>query len=137
MEGFTIYIVVFGTLAGVFGGAAVLIWFERRLLGIWQDRLGPNRVGPLGIGLALADIIKMFAKEDWVPPFADKFVFVFARIDVDAGAAARSFSTPGRVAETEAPSMWSSVSVLLGRVSSFRSIIWVSSFWVGARGALY
>jgi len=78
MEGFVIYIVVFGTLVGVFGGAAVLIWFERRLLGIWQDRLGPNRVGPLGIGLALADIIKMFAKEDWVPPFADKFVFVFA-----------------------------------------------------------
>ncbi len=78
MEGFVIYIVVFGTLFGVFGGAAVLIWFERRLLGIWQDRLGPNRVGPLGIGLALADIIKMFAKEDWVPPFADKFVFVFA-----------------------------------------------------------
>jgi len=78
MEGFVIYIVIFGTLVGAFGGAAVLIWFERRLLGLWQDRLGPNRVGPLGIGLALADIIKMFAKEDWVPPFADKFVFVFA-----------------------------------------------------------
>ena len=78
MEGFVIYIVIFGTLVGAFGGAAVLIWFERRILGLWQDRLGPNRVGPLGIGLALADIIKMFAKEDWVPPFADKFVFVFA-----------------------------------------------------------
>lgn len=78
MEGFVIYIVIFGTLVGAFSGAAVLIWFERRLLGLWQDRLGPNRVGPLGIGLALADIIKMFAKEDWVPPFADKFVFVFA-----------------------------------------------------------
>ena len=67
MEGFVIYIVIFGTLVGAFGGAAVLIWFERRILGLWQDRLGPNRVGPLGIGLALADIIKMFAKEDWVP----------------------------------------------------------------------
>ena len=60
------------------GGAAVLVWFERRLLGFWQDRLGPNRVGPFGIGLALADIIKLLAKEDWVPPFADKFVFIFA-----------------------------------------------------------
>ncbi|MBT7878250.1 MAG: NADH-quinone oxidoreductase subunit NuoH, partial [Gammaproteobacteria bacterium] len=40
--------------------------------------LGPNRVGPFGIGLALADIIKLFAKEDWIPPFADRFVFVFA-----------------------------------------------------------
>lgn len=78
MEELIIYLVIFGTLFGVFGGAAVLVWFERRLLGIWQDRLGPNRVGPLGIGLALADIIKLFAKEDWVPPFADRFVFVFA-----------------------------------------------------------
>ena len=78
MEEYVIYVVIFGTLFGVFGGAAVLVWFERRLLGIWQDRLGPNRVGPLGVGLALADIIKLFAKEDWVPPFADRFVFVFA-----------------------------------------------------------
>ena len=78
MPGWLIYFIIFGTIFGAFGGAAVLIWFERRLLGIWQDRLGPNRVGPLGIGLALADVIKLFAKEDWVPPFADKFVFVFA-----------------------------------------------------------
>lgn len=73
-----IYFTIFSILLGAITGAAVLIWFERRLLGLWQDRLGPNRVGPLGIGLALADIIKMFAKEDWVPPFADKPVFIFA-----------------------------------------------------------
>ena len=78
MEDLLIYLVIFGTLFGVFGGAAILVWFERRLLGIWQDRLGPNRVGPFGIGLAFADIIKLFAKEDWIPPFADRFVFVFA-----------------------------------------------------------
>ncbi|MDG1234648.1 MAG: NADH-quinone oxidoreductase subunit NuoH [Pseudomonadales bacterium] len=78
MEELFIYVVIFGTLFGVFGGAAILVWFERRLLGIWQDRLGPNRIGPFGIGLALADIIKLFAKEDWIPPFADRFVFVFA-----------------------------------------------------------
>ena len=78
MEELFIYVVIFGTLFGAFGGAAILVWFERRLLGIWQDRRGPNRVGPLGIGLALADIIKLFAKEDWIPPFADRFVFVFA-----------------------------------------------------------
>ena len=78
MEELFIYVVIFGTLFGVFGGAAILVWFERRLLGIWQDRLGPNRVGPFGIGLALADIIKLFAKEDWIPPFADRLVFVFA-----------------------------------------------------------
>ena len=78
MEALIIYLVIFGTLIGAFAWAGVLVWFERRLLGIWQDRLGPNRVGPFGIGLALADIIKLFAKEDWVPPFADRFVFIFA-----------------------------------------------------------
>ena len=78
MQALTVYLVIFGTLLGVFTGAAVLVWFERRLLGIWQDRWGPNRVGPLGIGLAFADIVKLFAKEDWIPPFADRFVFVCA-----------------------------------------------------------
>ena len=78
MEEIIIYLVIYGTLIGAFAGAAILIWFERRLLSLWQDRLGPNRVGPFGIGLALADIIKMFAKEDWIPPFADRFVFTFA-----------------------------------------------------------
>lgn len=78
MEELIIYLVIFGTLGGVLGGAGLLVWFERRLLGIWQDRWGPNRVGPLGVGLAVADIIKLFAKDDWIPPFADRFVFVFA-----------------------------------------------------------
>ena len=35
--------------------AAMLIWVERRLLGIWQERLGPNRVGPLGLLQVVAD----------------------------------------------------------------------------------
>jgi NADH-quinone oxidoreductase subunit H len=78
MEGAIIYIVIFGTLIGSFAGAGLLVWFERRLLGFLQDRQGPNRVGLFGMGLAVADILKLFAKEDWVPPFADKFVFVFA-----------------------------------------------------------
>ncbi len=78
MAEITIILIIYGALLGPLGAAAVLIWFERRLLGIWQDRLGPNRVGPLGVGLALADVIKLFAKEDWVPPFADRFVFVLA-----------------------------------------------------------
>ncbi len=58
--------------------AAGLIWVERRLLALWQDRYGPNRVGPLGLGQVLADSVKLFTKEDWVPPFADKPVFVLA-----------------------------------------------------------
>jgi NADH-quinone oxidoreductase subunit H len=51
---------------------------ERRLLALWQDRYGPNRVGPFGLLQVLADMIKIFTKEDWIPPFADKPVFVLA-----------------------------------------------------------
>lgn len=58
--------------------SAGLIWVERRLLALWQDRYGPNRVGPLGLGQVLADSVKLFTKEDWIPPFADKPVFVLA-----------------------------------------------------------
>ena len=65
-------------LGGVILISAWLIWLERRLLGVWQDRLGPNRVGPLGLGQVIADMFKIFTKEDWVPPFADKLVFMVA-----------------------------------------------------------
>ena len=58
--------------------AAGLIWVERRLLALWQDRYGPNRVGPFGLGQVIADSVKLFTKEDWIPPFADKPVFVIA-----------------------------------------------------------
>jgi NADH-quinone oxidoreductase subunit H len=58
--------------------AGFLIWFERRLLALWQDRLGPNRLGPLGLGQVVADVIKIISKEDWVPPFADKPLFILA-----------------------------------------------------------
>jgi len=63
-------------LGGVLMLAGLLIWVERRLLGIWQERYGPNRVGPGGCLQSLADMIKIFTKEDWIPPFADKAVFV-------------------------------------------------------------
>jgi NADH-quinone oxidoreductase subunit H len=58
--------------------AAALIWLERRLLALWQDRYGPNRVGPFGLIQVVADMVKIFFKEDWVPPFADKPVFILA-----------------------------------------------------------
>ncbi|MCK9397900.1 MAG: NADH-quinone oxidoreductase subunit NuoH [Methylobacter sp.] len=69
---------IIGILLSVIFVAAMLIWVERRLLAVWQDRLGPNRVGPLGLFQVAADMIKMFFKEDWIPPFADKPVFVLA-----------------------------------------------------------
>jgi NADH-quinone oxidoreductase subunit H len=70
--------IVFGVLIGALTIAAGLIWLERRLLALWQDRYGPNRVGPFGLLQVLADMIKIFFKEDWIPPFADKVVFVLA-----------------------------------------------------------
>jgi NADH-quinone oxidoreductase subunit H len=69
---------IIGILLSTIFVAAILIWVERRLLAVWQDRLGPNRVGPLGLLQVAADMIKMFFKEDWIPPFADKLVFVLA-----------------------------------------------------------
>jgi NADH-quinone oxidoreductase subunit H len=69
---------VIGVLAIVLLVAALLIWVERRLLALWQDRYGPNRVGPFGLLQVVADMIKIFMKEDWVPPFADRAVFVLA-----------------------------------------------------------
>jgi NADH-quinone oxidoreductase subunit H len=65
-------------LSAVLTLAALLIWVERRLLGLWQERFGPNRVGPFGMFQSLADMIKIFTKEDWIPPFADRSIFVIA-----------------------------------------------------------
>ena len=67
-------------LVVVMGSAAMLTWVERRLLAVWQDRFGPNRVGPFGILQIVADAIKMLMKEDWVPPFADRPAFVLAPV---------------------------------------------------------
>jgi NADH-quinone oxidoreductase subunit H len=69
---------IIGILIAALTIASGLIWLERRLLALWQDRYGPNRVGPFGLLQVLADMIKIFFKEDWTPPFADKAVFVIA-----------------------------------------------------------
>lgn len=71
-------LILFGILFMVLNVGALLIWLERRLLALWQDRYGPNRVGPFGILQVLADMIKVFFKEDWIPPFADRPVFIIA-----------------------------------------------------------
>ena len=69
---------IIGVLIVALSIASGLIWLERRLLALWQDRYGPNRVGPFGLLQVVADMIKIFTKEDWIPPFADKPVFVLA-----------------------------------------------------------
>ncbi|TDU28817.1 NADH dehydrogenase subunit H [Panacagrimonas perspica] len=65
-------------LVGMVVVSAWMIWLERRLLALWQDRYGPNRVGPFGLGQVIADMLKIFFKEDWTPPFADKAMFWIA-----------------------------------------------------------
>jgi NADH-quinone oxidoreductase subunit H len=54
------------------------IWFERRAVARMQARLGPNRVGPLGILQVVADAFKIFTKEDIIPTCADKLVHLLA-----------------------------------------------------------
>jgi NADH-quinone oxidoreductase subunit H len=71
-------VIIFAILIAALTVGGGLIWLERRLLGLWQDRYGPNRVGPFGLLQVLADMIKVFTKEDWIPPFADKAVFIIA-----------------------------------------------------------
>jgi NADH-quinone oxidoreductase subunit H len=78
MNTFIGIIIALGILFAILNTAALLIWLERRLLALLQDRYGPNRVGPFGLLQPLADAIKLFLKEDWTPPFADKPVFILA-----------------------------------------------------------
>ena len=78
MNGIGSLVIIFGVLVAALVVAAGNIWLERRLLALWQDRYGPNRVGPFGLFQIFADMIKIITKEDWIPPFADRKVFVIA-----------------------------------------------------------
>ena len=59
---------------------ALYTWFERRALGRFQSRLGPNRWGPFGLLQPIADLVKLISKEDTVPEGADRPVFNIAPI---------------------------------------------------------
>ncbi len=63
-------------LGGSLGVAMYLTWAERKVAAIMQDRLGPNRAGPFGLFQPLADGLKLFMKEEIIPTFSNKFLFV-------------------------------------------------------------
>jgi NADH-quinone oxidoreductase subunit H len=73
-------------LVGLLIGAGWLTWGERRLLGFFQIRLGPNRAGPGGLLQPVADIIKLLTKEDFVPQEGDRWIFLYAPAVVAATA---------------------------------------------------
>lgn len=76
----------------------ILVWLERRGSAFIQNRLGPNRVGPLGLLQLLADAVKFLTKEDFVPAKGVRFLFymapVFALIPATLAFAAIPLSTP-------------------------------------------
>jgi NADH-quinone oxidoreductase subunit H len=73
----TLIVVVFFSLQI---SAAVLVYFERKISGWAQQRVGPNRVGPLGLLQPLADIVKLIFKEELRPQAADKWLFYLAPV---------------------------------------------------------
>ena len=72
---FVVVILVFVLLMAI-----IFIWLERRGLGRFQVRLGPNRAGPFGVLQPVADVIKVLLKEDIVPAKGDKLIFWLAPV---------------------------------------------------------
>lgn len=62
------------------GMVPILVWVERKLVGHFQQRIGPHRVGPDGILQGIADGLKLFLKEDIIPRQADKLLYVLAPV---------------------------------------------------------
>ena len=74
------FIIMFILVNGVLLGAAIYIWAERRILGRFQNRVGPNRWGPFGLLQPIADLVKLITKEDLIPSSADRLAFTLVPI---------------------------------------------------------
>ena len=78
MELLVVFLKALVLCAVLLGAFAYMTLVERRLLGRFQHRLGPNRTGPFGLLQPIADALKAIFKEDVVVSAADRFVFVLA-----------------------------------------------------------
>jgi NADH-quinone oxidoreductase subunit H len=67
----------FGLFPGI---VAYMVWAERKVAARFQDRIGPNRVGPLGLLQPIADALKLLTKENIVPRTADQWVHLLAPV---------------------------------------------------------
>jgi NADH-quinone oxidoreductase subunit H len=66
--------------AFVLGIVPIILWGERRLLGRFQARLGPNRVGPFGLMQPMADVLKLLSKEQFTPSTAVPWMMALAPV---------------------------------------------------------
>src|SRR6266852_2465899 len=79
MEFFVISIIKAAVVAfALLTTLAYLQWVERKVIAHIQVRLGPSRVGPHGLLQPLADVIKLITKEDLLPPYVNKFIYLLA-----------------------------------------------------------
>ncbi len=74
----TSYIVLAVALFMLLNSAAIAVYAERRVAAFIQNRLGPNRVGPLGLFQPLADVVKLLLKEDVTPSQGFRTIHTFA-----------------------------------------------------------
>ena len=70
------FVIILVLANAVLLGAAGFSWAERKLIGKFQNRLGPNRWGPFGLLQPIADLLKLLFKEDLTPGTADRLVFL-------------------------------------------------------------
>jgi len=75
---FTVVFKILIVTIGVILTVAFSTYFERKVIGSMQARVGPNRVGPLGLGQPFADVFKLLFKEVIIPSKSNRFLFVVA-----------------------------------------------------------
>ncbi|HUN23352.1 MAG TPA: NADH-quinone oxidoreductase subunit NuoH [Anaerolineales bacterium] len=76
----TVAVILSAVIIGSFvlGVTTINVWLERRVAAVFQDRIGPNRVGPAGLLQTIADAFKLFTKENIFPEGVDKLVFAWS-----------------------------------------------------------